>query len=64
LLYSETLHRVNHTTIAAVFDNTMKLLWEGVVKQENILLFVADVAAYMVKAAKGGSLDVSYTCST
>jgi hypothetical protein len=63
LLDSEALHTVNHTTIAAVFDNSMKLLWEGEVKRENIL-FVADVAAYMVKAAMGGSLEVSYTCST
>jgi hypothetical protein len=32
LLDSDVLDRVNHATIAAVFDNTMKLLWEGEVK--------------------------------
>jgi hypothetical protein len=48
----------------------MKLLWEGEVKQDSILLFVTDATPYMVKAAKclhvpkDGSLDVSYTCST
>jgi hypothetical protein len=40
LLDSEFMDRVNHTTIAAVFDNAMKLLLEGKVKEENILLFV------------------------
>jgi hypothetical protein len=51
LLYSEVLDRVNHTTVASIFDNTMKLLWEGEVKRDNILLFVTDTAPYMVKAA-------------
>jgi hypothetical protein len=32
LLDSEVLDRVNHTTIAAIFENSMKLLWEGGVK--------------------------------
>jgi hypothetical protein len=68
--YTGYLDRINHITIAAVFDNAMKLLWEGEVKQDNILLFVTDTTPYMVKAEKrlhvpkDGSPDVSYTCST
>jgi hypothetical protein len=53
LLDSQVLDRVNHTTISAVFDNAMKLLWEREVKGDNILLFVTDAAPYMVKATKG-----------
>jgi hypothetical protein len=50
LLHSEVLDRINHTTIAATFDD-IKLLWEGGVKRDNILLFVTNAAPYMVKAA-------------
>jgi hypothetical protein len=53
LLDSEVLDIVNHTIITAVFDNAMKLLWEGEVKSDSILIFVTDAAPYIVKAAKG-----------
>jgi hypothetical protein len=50
LLHSEVPDRINYTTIAATFDD-IKLLWEGGVKRDNILLFVTNAAPYMVKAA-------------
>jgi hypothetical protein len=52
LLACEVLERVNNTSIAAVFDNAMNLLWPDKVEQENVLLFVSDAAPYMIKAAK------------
>jgi hypothetical protein len=58
LIDSEVLNRVNHATIA-VFDSAMKLLWEGEVKRDSIVLFVGYAAPYMVKATKG--LQVLYT---
>jgi hypothetical protein len=35
-----------------VFDNAMNLLWRDKVELENVLLFVSNVAPYMIKAAK------------
>jgi hypothetical protein len=53
LLDYEALGTVNRTQIAAVCDNAIKLLWEGGVRGDNILLFVTGVAPNMVKAASG-----------
>jgi hypothetical protein len=52
LLACEVLERVNNTSIAAVFDNAMYLLWPDKVERENVLLFVNHTAACMIKAAK------------
>lgn len=53
VLTCEQLERTNHSTIAVLFDNSMKLLWPSGVKRDNILLFLTDAAPYMIKAAKG-----------
>ncbi|KAJ4446534.1 hypothetical protein ANN_13230 [Periplaneta americana] len=45
------LPKVNNETIAALFEYAMSLLWPSGIKRENVL-FVADAAPYMVKAAK------------
>jgi hypothetical protein len=58
LLVSEVLDRANHSTIADLFDNAMKLLWPDEIRRENILLFLTDAAPYMVKAAN--SLKMLY----
>ena len=52
LLACEVLERVNNSSVAVVFDNTMNLLWPDKVERENVLLFVSDGAPYMIKAAK------------
>lgn len=53
LLTCEALDRVNKSTIAILFDNSLNLLWPDGVKSDNVLLFVTDAASYMAKAAKG-----------
>jgi hypothetical protein len=58
LLHFEVLDRVSHTTVAAIFDNAMKLLSKGEVERDIILLFITDSAPHMVKAARG--LQVLY----
>ena len=50
LLACEVLERVI-TSIAAVVDNAMNLLWPDKVERENVLLVVSDAAPYMIKAA-------------
>lgn len=52
LLTSEVLERTNHSSIAILFDNALKILWKDEIKRENVLLFVTDAAPYMVKAAE------------
>ena len=53
LLTSEVLEQTNHHTIARLFSESLTLLWPNGVKHDNVLLFVSDAAAYMVKAATG-----------
>jgi hypothetical protein len=53
MFHSEVLDKVNHTTIAILFDSVMKKLWKDEVKRDRILLFVTDAATYMLKAARG-----------
>jgi hypothetical protein len=52
MLACEVLESVNNSSIAVVFDNAMNLLWPDKVERENVLLFVSNVAPYMIKAAK------------
>uniref|UniRef100_A0A2S2Q691 Uncharacterized protein n=1 Tax=Sipha flava TaxID=143950 RepID=A0A2S2Q691_9HEMI len=51
LLTSKVLEKVNHSTIAKLFDKSMALLWPNGVQHDDILLFVSDAAPYMVKSA-------------
>ncbi|KAL4142184.1 hypothetical protein QTP88_004693 [Uroleucon formosanum] len=51
LLTSEMLEKVNHSTIAKLFDRPMALLWPNGVQHDDVLLFVSDAAPYMVKSA-------------
>lgn len=53
VLNCEVLERTNHTSIAVLFDNSMKLLWPNGIERNNILLLITDAAPYMKKAAKG-----------
>lgn len=53
LLNCEELPSTNHTTIAQLFENSMKLLWPDHVKYNDVLLLLSDAAPYMIKAAKG-----------
>lgn len=49
---SEKLYKSNHQTIAKLFNASMSLLWPNDVKHGNVLLFVSDVAPYVVIAGK------------
>ncbi|KAL4122676.1 hypothetical protein QTP88_014961 [Uroleucon formosanum] len=51
LLMSEELFKCNFQTVDKLFNDAMQLLWPSGIKYENVLLFVADAAPYMVKAA-------------
>lgn len=51
LLTSEVLEKVNHSTIAKLFDKSMALLWPKGVRHDDVLLLVSDAAPYMVKSA-------------
>lgn len=51
LLTTEVLERVNHSTIARLFTQSLKLLGEEF-DCDNILLFVTDAVAYMLKAGE------------
>jgi hypothetical protein len=44
LLHSEALDKLNHTTIAVLFDSAMKMLWKDEAKRDRLLLFVTDAA--------------------
>ncbi|XP_050531050.1 uncharacterized protein LOC126899859 [Daktulosphaira vitifoliae] len=52
LLNSEELEKVNHSSIFKLFDQSLNLLWPQGVKYDDVLLFVTDVAPYMIKAGK------------
>lgn len=51
LLNIAVLHKANHSTIARLFDDSIKILGESFDK-DLILLFISDAAPYMVKAAQ------------
>jgi len=50
LLNTAQLDKVNHTTIARLFDDSVRMLGEDFNK-DLILLFISDAAPYMMKAA-------------
>jgi len=52
LLHSDVLEKTNHSTIAKAFDKAMFILWPQGMKHDSVLLFVSDVALFMVKAGK------------
>lgn len=56
LLDTVFVDRANHSSIAQVFDDALRIISE--VPRNNVLLFVSDVAPYMVKA--GRTLKVMY----
>lgn len=51
LLNTAVLHKANHSTIARLFNDSIKILGESFDK-DLILLFISDAAPYMVKAAQ------------
>lgn len=53
LLTSEVLEQTNHTTIARLFNSALSLLWPDGIQHDNILLFLSDGVAYMLKAGRG-----------
>lgn len=55
LLHTAELQRTNHSTIARLFDDSVKILGDDF-DRDSILLFVSDAAPYMVKAAKAISV--------
>lgn len=57
LIYTAQLYRTNHMTIARLFDDVIKIVPPNFNKN-LILLFITDVAPYMVKADK--SIAVFY----
>jgi len=50
ILYSEELENINLNIIFKVFNKAMSILWSGDIMYNNVLLFLSDVAPYMVKA--------------
>lgn len=57
LLNTAVLEKTNHSTIARLFDDSIKRL-DSDFNKDLILLFVTDAAPYMVKAAK--AIEVFY----
>ena len=47
------LEKVNHSTNAAFFIDSLKLLWPQNTLYENILLVTTDAASYMFKTMSG-----------
>ena len=45
----EIVEKVNHSTIAAFFNDTLLSLWPEKILYENVLLVTTDAAPYMVK---------------
>lgn len=57
LIYSEELAKINYSTIiSTLFDNCIRLMD---IERDHVLLFVTDVAQYMIKLAT--ALRESYT---
>lgn len=46
----DQLQKTNHQTIAALFNDSMTILWPNGVQHGKVLLFVSDAAPYMLKA--------------
>lgn len=59
LLNIQILDRVNHSTVAKFFNDSLTLLWPDGVRYDNVLLFLSDAAPYIVKAGFG--LKVLYS---
>lgn len=59
LLNIQVLDRVNHSTIAKFFNDSLAILWPEGARYDNVLLFLSDAAPYIVKAATG--LKVLYS---
>lgn len=52
LFNDEVLEKANNSTVAKLFDKSLSLLWPEGIKHDNVLLFLSDVASYMIKAGK------------
>ena len=50
LLTTESLERVNNSTICQLFTNSLQLIWTEEIQYDNVLLFITDGAPYMKKA--------------
>lgn len=50
LLTSEVLEKANFSTVAKLFNKSMFLLWSDDIQHNNVLLFLSDIASYMIKA--------------
>ncbi|KAB0790223.1 hypothetical protein PPYR_15446, partial [Photinus pyralis] len=53
LLNIQILDRVNHSTVAKFFNDSLTLLWPEGIRYDNVLLFLSDAAPYIVKAGSG-----------
>lgn len=58
LLTHEDLQKMNTSVSAQLFNNSLSLLWPHCIKHDNVLLFLTDVTAYMLKTAN--SIKVLY----
>ncbi|XP_022180013.1 uncharacterized protein LOC111040403 [Myzus persicae] len=58
LLNSEVLPKVNNSTIAKLFDDSMHILWPEGVLHNDVLLYLSDAAPYMVKS--GNAIKIFY----
>lgn len=58
LIVSRVLEETNHSTIARVVRDALRVLWPAKENEEKLLVIVTDAAAYMIKAAK--ALQVFY----
>jgi len=51
-LHSDVVEKTNHSTIAKAFDKIMFILLTQGIKHNNVLLFISDVAPYLVTAGR------------
>lgn len=59
LLTMEVLKKANFSNITKLFYITMFLLWPNSIRQNNVLIFLSNVAPYMKKA--GETIKVLYS---
>lgn len=59
LIHTKKLDKINFSTISQLFNKSMGILWPNGVQHKYVLLFISDVAPYMVKA--GTALQVFYS---
>ncbi|KAF0759270.1 DUF659 domain-containing protein [Aphis craccivora] len=59
LLNTEELEKANYSTVSKLFDKSLSILWPDGIKHDNVLLFLSDVAPYMVKS--GQTLNALYS---